>query len=66
MLTDGTLAEFAARLGIPGFVDIHTHFMPANVPAHQIQVLEALGFGDDWMRVMCFENGARLYPSPGD
>lgn len=29
--SDGDVAEFAGRLGIPGLFDVHTHFMPQNV-----------------------------------
>lgn len=31
MWTDDRVAEFCGRLGIPGLVDVHTHFMPQPV-----------------------------------
>jgi hypothetical protein len=34
-----------------------------NIPypyAHQLRVLERLGLGDDWLRAVCHDNGARL------
>ena len=34
-----------------------------NIPyayAHQLQALDRLGLGDDWMRAVLWENGARL------
>ncbi|MEW2636231.1 amidohydrolase family protein [Streptomyces sp. NPDC048389] len=34
-----------------------------NIPypyAHQLQALEGLGLGDDWLRAVCHDNGARL------
>ncbi|MCT9084215.1 amidohydrolase family protein [Streptomyces fulvoviolaceus] len=35
-----------------------------NIPyeyVHQLEVLERLGLGDDWLRAVCYENGARLF-----
>ncbi len=35
-----------------------------NIPypyAHQLFALERLGLGDDWLRAVCWENGARLF-----
>jgi predicted TIM-barrel fold metal-dependent hydrolase len=35
-----------------------------NIPhpyAHQLQALDRLGLGDDWLRAVCYENGARLW-----
>lgn len=29
--------------------------------AHQLESLQRLGFGDDWLRAVCWENGARLF-----
>ena len=29
--------------------------------AHQLEGLERLGLGDDWLRAVCWENGARLF-----
>jgi predicted TIM-barrel fold metal-dependent hydrolase len=38
-----------------------------NIPydyAHQLDALEALGLGDDWLRAVCWENGRRLFDVP--
>jgi predicted TIM-barrel fold metal-dependent hydrolase len=35
-----------------------------NIPyqyAHQIEALVGLGLGDDWLRAVCWDNGARLF-----
>jgi hypothetical protein len=35
-----------------------------NIPypyVHQLHALERLGLGDDWLRAVCYENGARLF-----
>lgn len=35
-----------------------------NIPypyEHQLAALERLGFGDDWLRAVCHDNGARLF-----
>lgn len=35
-----------------------------NIPyayAHQLESLEALGLGEEWLRAVCWENGARLF-----
>ncbi|WP_373682293.1 MULTISPECIES: amidohydrolase family protein [Streptomyces] len=35
-----------------------------NIPyayVHQLHALERLGMGDDWLRAVCYENGARLF-----
>ena len=41
-----------------------------NIPyayAHQLEALDRLGLGDDWMRAVLWENGARLHGrSPRD
>lgn len=40
-----------------------------NIPhvyAHQIEALVRLGLGDDWLRAVCFSNGARLLGQPSD
>ena len=40
-----------------------------NIPypyAHQLEVLDALGLGDDWLRAVCWDNGARLFGKTGD
>ncbi|WP_349826959.1 amidohydrolase family protein [Brevibacterium litoralis] len=51
-----------ARLGgMPEKVVLGTDF--PNIPydyAHQIEALEAWGLGDDWMRAVLWDNGARL------
>lgn len=42
-----------------------------NIPypyAHQLAALAQLGLGDDWLRAVCHDNGARLFgyePAPG-
>jgi hypothetical protein len=41
-----------------------------NIPypyVHQLDALERLGLGDDWLRAVCHGNGARLFglPAPG-
>jgi predicted TIM-barrel fold metal-dependent hydrolase len=28
--------------------------------AHQLEALDALGLGDEWLRAVCWENGNRL------
>ena len=40
-----------------------------NIPypyAHQLEALERLGLGDDWLRAVCWENGARLFGDARD
>ncbi|GCB45052.1 hypothetical protein SNL152K_2342 [Streptomyces sp. NL15-2K] len=35
-----------------------------NIPypyVHQLEALERLGLGDEWLRRVCYENGARLF-----
>lgn len=32
--------------------------------AHQLQALERLGLGEDWLRAVCWENGAALFGLP--
>jgi predicted TIM-barrel fold metal-dependent hydrolase len=35
-----------------------------NIPyayAHQLEALERLALGDDWLRAVCWDNGARLF-----
>ena len=29
--------------------------------AHQLEALHRLGLGDDWLRAVCWHNGARLF-----
>ncbi|MET9801836.1 amidohydrolase family protein [Streptomyces sp. NPDC006368] len=36
-----------------------------NIPyayAHQLEALERLGLGEEWLRAVCHDNGARLFP----
>ncbi|MGW2563099.1 amidohydrolase family protein [Streptomyces sp. NPDC001514] len=52
----GRLAELADR------VLLGTDF--PNIPypyLHQLEALERLELGDDWLRAVCYENGARLF-----
>ncbi len=38
-----------------------------NIPhayAHQLEALERLGLGEDWLRDICWRNGARLFDTP--
>ncbi|MEV6395411.1 amidohydrolase family protein [Streptomyces sp. NPDC051907] len=38
-----------------------------NIPypyVHQLHALERLGLGDDWLRAVCHDNGARLFALP--
>ena len=40
-----------------------------NIPypyAHQLEALEGLGLGDDWLRAVCWDNGCRLFGKTGD
>jgi predicted TIM-barrel fold metal-dependent hydrolase len=54
--------SLAPRLdGLRDKVILGTDF--PNIPhdyAHQLEVLERLGLGDDWLRAVCWTNGARL------
>jgi predicted TIM-barrel fold metal-dependent hydrolase len=34
--------------------------------AHQLEALERLGLGDDWLRAVCWENGVRLFGLPDE
>ncbi|MGW4032639.1 amidohydrolase family protein [Streptomyces sp. NPDC004838] len=39
-----------------------------NIPypyIHQLRSLEGLGLGDDWLRAVCHDNAARLFPPAG-
>ncbi|MFE7778324.1 amidohydrolase family protein [Streptomyces sp. NPDC057445] len=52
----GRLADLAER------VLLGTDF--PNIPypyLHQLEALERLELGDDWLRAVCYENGARLF-----
>jgi hypothetical protein len=33
--------------------------------AHQLEALERLGLGDDWLRAVCWENGTRIFDHGG-
>ncbi|GAA4909926.1 amidohydrolase family protein [Streptomyces coeruleoprunus] len=38
-----------------------------NIPygyLHQLHALERLGLGEEWLRLVCYENGARLFGAP--
>jgi hypothetical protein len=38
-----------------------------NIPyeySHQLEALVRLGLGDDWLRAVCWDNGARLFGTP--
>ena len=38
-----------------------------NIPysyATQLEALDGLGLGDDWLRAVCWDNGARLIGAP--
>jgi predicted TIM-barrel fold metal-dependent hydrolase len=38
-----------------------------NIPypyAHQLEALERLGLGEDWLRAVCWDNGVRLFGNP--
>jgi hypothetical protein len=58
--------ELVARLGdLQDRIVLGTDF--PNIPyeyAVQLSSLEALGLGDDWLRAVCWENGARLLGTP--
>ncbi|WP_332661651.1 amidohydrolase family protein [Aeromicrobium sp.] len=49
-LEDADLPAFAARLGIPGIVDVHTHFMPPAILAKVWAYFDAAGplLGRPW------------------
>ncbi|MEV0248294.1 amidohydrolase family protein [Nocardia sp. NPDC050712] len=50
MSTDSYLADLRARLGVPGFVDVHTHFMPEQVMRKVWAYFDAAGplTGREW------------------
>ncbi|GGR80568.1 amidohydrolase [Streptomyces aureoverticillatus] len=51
-----------AELGLGGRILLGTDF--PNIPygyVHQLEALERLGLGDDWLRAVCHRNGARLF-----
>lgn len=43
---DADVPAFSAALGLPGLVDVHTHFMPANVLAKVWAYFDAVGDDD--------------------
>jgi predicted TIM-barrel fold metal-dependent hydrolase len=49
-LQDADLPAYAARLGIPGFVDVHTHFMPPAILAKVWAYFDSAGplLGRPW------------------
>jgi predicted TIM-barrel fold metal-dependent hydrolase len=62
-------APFPREL-LPRLVDVQDRVLLGadfpNIPypyAHQLEVLEALDLGDDWLRAVCFENAANLFLS---
>ena len=56
------LAELRDR---PDVVLLGSDFPTLPYPyAHQLEALERLGLGDDWLRAVCWENGARLLGDP--
>ncbi|MGI5397914.1 amidohydrolase family protein [Streptomyces sp. CA-135486] len=57
--------ERARLLDVRDRVLLGTDF--PNIPypyAHQLQALERLELGDDWLRAVCHDNGARLFALP--
>ena len=49
------------KLGLDGKVLLGTDF--PNIPyayGHQLEVLQGLDLGDDWLRAVCWDNGVRL------
>ena len=55
-------ADLLAELGDrPDVVLLGSDFPTLPYPyAHQLEALERLGLGDDWLRAVCWENGTRL------
>jgi predicted TIM-barrel fold metal-dependent hydrolase len=50
------------ELGLGGKVLLGTDFPTIPYPyAHQLEVLSALGLGDDWLRAVCWSNGSELF-----
>lgn len=60
MLIDGDLPAFARRLGIPGFADIHTHFMPKPVLDKVWAYFDDAGTGHRWPIHYRFEEDRRV------
>ncbi len=81
VLLDTTMAfvDFSSRLGgqyppdlLPRVADLGEKILLGsdypNIPYpyhHQLESLERLGLGDDWLRRVCWENGAALLGVPG-
>ncbi len=81
VLLDTTMAfvDFSERLGggypaalLPRLADLGEKVLLGtdfpNIPYayhHQLESLERLGLGDDWLRRVCWENGAALLGVPG-
>ena len=59
--------DWAARLaGVADRVVFGSDF--PNIPypyEHQLDALERLGLGDDWLRAVCHDNAARLFRLDG-
>lgn len=50
----------------PDLVLLGSDFPTIPYPyAHQLEALERLGLGDDWLRAVCWENAARLWGEDG-
>jgi imidazolonepropionase-like amidohydrolase len=66
------VVTFWQGLGLPGLVDVHTHFMPPNVLSKvwaffeqghartELDALARLDLGPAWLRAVCHDNAARL------
>jgi cytosine/adenosine deaminase-related metal-dependent hydrolase len=70
--TDSDLPQWWRRLGLPGVVDVHTHYLPermlrsllTSLPGN-LEALERLRereprLDDDWLRAVCWFTGQRL------
>ncbi|MEE6271184.1 amidohydrolase family protein [Streptomyces diastatochromogenes] len=59
---DGRVEEFWRGLGLPGLIDVHTHFMPARVMAKVWAYFDAAGplVGRRWPIAYRFEEDERL------
>ncbi|AIA04847.1 amidohydrolase family protein [Streptomyces noursei] len=59
---DGRVEEFWRELGLPGLIDVHTHFMPARVMAKVWAYFDAAGplVGRRWPIAYRFEEDERL------
>ena len=60
-------ADLLAELGDrPDVVLLGSDFPTLPYPyAHQLEALERLGLGDDWLRAVCWDNGTRLLGESG-